>query len=61
MIQMIYVPTFTSDRDKWVVYWFLVCLGIGVVCGIEKILFGVMGEKLTFEVRKELMRGVIFK
>lgn len=61
MINLIYVPTFTDDRDKWVVYWFLVCLGIGIVCGIEKVLFGVMGEKLTFEIRKELMRGVIFK
>ncbi len=61
MIGMIYNPTFTEDRDRWVVYWFLVCLGIGIVCGIEKSLFGVMGEKLTFEIRKELMRGVVFK
>ena len=61
MIGMIYNPTITEERDRWVVYWFLVCLGIGIVCGIEKSLFGVMGEKLTFEIRKELMRGVVFK
>jgi len=61
MIQMIYDPSYTTERDKWVVYWFLVCLGIGVICGIEKILFGIMGEKLTLEIRKELLRGVVFK
>ena len=29
--------------------------------GTERSLFGVMGESLTFRVRKELIRGVIFK
>jgi len=42
-------------------YWFFICLGIGIVAGVEKILFGVMGEKLTYEVRKELLRGIIYK
>jgi ABC transporter transmembrane region len=61
MIGMIYNPSLTTERDKWVVYWFLVCLGIGIICGVEKILFGIMGEKLTYEIRKELLRGVVFK
>ncbi len=61
MIGLITKPNETAERNNWALYWFLVCLGIGLICGLEKILFGVMGENLTFEVRKELLRGIIYK
>lgn len=45
----------------WTLYWLLLCIAIGLMSGTERSLFGVMGESLTFRVRKELIRGVIFK
>ena len=61
MIDMTYHPQNIHERNQWSMYWFFICLGIGIVAGVEKILFGVMGEKLTYEVRKELLRGIIYK
>ena len=34
---------------------------IGLIQGIEKILFGITGENLTANVRKDLVRGIIYK
>ena len=34
---------------------------LGLVCGIERSLFGVLGETLTLNVRKDLIRGIIYK
>ena len=34
---------------------------MGSISGTEKALFAVTGENLTFEVRKDLMKGILFK
>lgn len=39
----------------------LITVAIGLLVATERMLYGVMGESLTFKVRKELMRGVIYK
>jgi len=53
--------SFEEDRNVWCVYWMLITVAIGLLVAIERSLFGVMGESLTFKVRKELIRGVIYK
>jgi ATP-binding cassette subfamily B (MDR/TAP) protein 1 len=39
----------------------MIIVAIGLLAGTERTMFGVMGESLTFRVRKELIRGVIYK
>ena len=34
---------------------------MGVIAGTEKAMFAVTGENLTFNVRRDLMRGILFK
>lgn len=50
-----------SKRDIWSLYWLLLCIGIGLMSATERSIFGVMGESLTYRVRKDLVRGVIYK
>ena len=42
-------------------YFLILCLLIGLIAGTEKILFGITGENLTYNVRRDLMRGILFK
>lgn len=53
--------TFEYDRNHWIVYWILVALGIAIFNGIERMSIGVLGENLTFGVRKDLIRGILYK
>jgi ABC-type bacteriocin/lantibiotic exporter with double-glycine peptidase domain len=48
-------------RDNWIVYWILVILGISFFNGLERIMIGICGENLTFNVRKDLVRGILYK
>ena len=34
---------------------------MGILNGVEKTMFAVTGENLTFNVRRDLMRGILFK
>ena len=54
-------PEFTTKRNMYSWIWLGICLFIGIVQSIEKILFGVTGESLTTGVRIELMKGVMYK
>ena len=54
-------PDEVDERNHWAGYWLIIVFGLGLVCGIERSLFGVMGETLTFNVRKDLIRGVMYK
>jgi len=53
--------TYTSDRNFWLGCFIALAFGIGFFNGIEKIMFGMTGENMTYNVRKELMRGIMFK
>jgi hypothetical protein len=55
------LETFEEDRNLWCVYWMLITVAIGLLVATERSLFGIMGESLIFKVRKELIRGVIYK
>ena len=49
------------DRDHWFLGFLFLCIGIGIVIGLEKLVYGVSGENLTHSVRKLLFKGIIFK
>lgn len=63
IIDMAYTGSEESirQRDKWFLYFLFLCLLIGCVFFIEKMVFGVSGENLTANVRKLLFRGIIYK
>ena len=50
-----------EKKNEILTYFVFLCIGIGLISGIEKALFGITGENLTFNVRKDLMRGILFK
>jgi len=51
---------FTWYLTLLALYWLLV-LFIGLLNGLEKLAYGVAGEHLTHNVRKELLKGIIYK
>jgi ABC-type multidrug transport system fused ATPase/permease subunit len=59
------VPKVLSEakhsRDKWFLCFVFLCIAIGIVIYIEKLVYGISGENLTARVRKLLFRGIIFK
>jgi len=65
-IQMIcisnsYNPIWKEELNE-LLWWFLgLCILMGVASGIEKALFAVTGENLTYNVRRDLMRGILYK
>lgn len=54
-------PDFIEQRMKLSLLWAILCVVLGGVSGIEKVLFGVTGETMTAGVRKDLIRSVIYK
>ena len=56
-----YDPNYVFDRDHWIVYWILVVIGMSFFSGLERILIGICGENLTYNVRTELVRGILYK
>ena len=56
-----YDPNFVEDRNNWLVYWVLIICVIGVFSAAERMMLGVAGENLTNSVRKDLLRGIIYK
>lgn len=61
MITYQYNPDFIEERNRWLIYWVLLCVVIGLFNGTERILIGICGENLTFKVRLELVRGIMYK
>lgn len=54
-------PDFAKQRNEWIIYWACGTILIAIINALERSLIGVMGENLTFKVRKELMRGILYK
>jgi ABC-type multidrug transport system fused ATPase/permease subunit len=56
-----YNKNFSSDRNFWCGMFLLECIMIGVVSFLQKYIFSYVGENLTFDVRNELFKGIIYK
>jgi ABC-type multidrug transport system fused ATPase/permease subunit len=54
-------PASYHQRNVWFLAFLFICLGIGILVFLEKLIFGVSGENLTGSVRKLLFRGIIYK
>ena len=48
-------------RNIWFGSFVAICVAIGLLFFIEKSIFGISGESLTFTVRRLLFSGIIFK
>ena len=54
-------PNYVEDRNRILGIFVVLCFVMGGVSGLEKAMFGVTGENLTCSVRKDLIRGIIYK
>ena len=54
-------PNFKPDREFWCGMFLLEVFLLGVFSFLQKYIFMYIGENLTFDVRKELYRGIIYK
>jgi len=54
-------PTFEHDRGLYCGLFLLLCFFIGLCGFLQKYLFMYVGENLTFDVRNELYKGIIYK
>lgn len=61
LISYEYNPNWIEERDELLWYFLGLCLIIGFISGVEKAMFAVTGENLTYNVRRDLMRGILFK
>lgn len=50
-----------ESRNRWFGFFVGVCITIGIIIFLEKLIFGIAGENLTSSVRKLLFRGIIYK
>lgn len=56
-----HTKTFGKDRDFWCGMFLLECAIIGIVSFFQKYVFSYVGENLTFDVRFDLFKGIIYK
>lgn len=56
-----YDPDFIEKRNEWLIYWVILCVVIGLFNGTERTLMGICGENLTYSVRLDLIRGIMYK
>ena len=61
LVSHYYNPEWKEELDTLLFYLLGLCFSLGCIGGIEKFLFGSTGENLTYNVRRELMRGIMFK
>ena len=54
-------PNYVEDRNRILTIFVFLCFIMGGISGLEKAMFGVTGENLTCSVRKDLIRGILFK
>ena len=54
-------PNWIEERDQLLLQFFCLILIMGGLGMAEKMMFCVTGENLTYNVRCDLMRGIIFK
>jgi ATP-binding cassette subfamily B (MDR/TAP) protein 1 len=55
------LPTFNEDRNFWCGMFLLLVFFIGLLGFLQKYFFMYVGENLTFEIRNELYKGIIYK
>ena len=61
LVSSAYNPDWVEEKNEVLLYFLGVCFGIGIMTAIEKSMFGVTGENLTYNVRRDLIRGIIYK
>ena len=54
-------PDFGKDRDFWCGMFLIEVFCIGVFSFLQKYLFQYVGENLTYDIRKKLFEGIIYK
>ena len=54
-------PNYKTDRDFWVGMFLLEVFGIGFFSFLQKYMFQYVGENLTFDIRKRLFNGIVYK
>jgi len=61
LISADYKPDWREECSLYLWLFLGLCLVIGLATGIEKAMFTTTGENLTFNVRRDLIRGILFK
>ena len=54
-------PTFIQDRDRTITFFLIYVVAIGFVGFLQKFVFAVSGENVTFQIRYELFESLIHK
>lgn len=54
-------PNYIEERNKWCLAFLYLAIGMGLVVFIQKSLFYITGENLTFEVRSLLYKSLMHK
>lgn len=54
-------PNYIVERDKWILYMFLMILGSGIANFFQRYFFTFAGENLTYDVRNLLFKSLIYK
>jgi ABC-type multidrug transport system fused ATPase/permease subunit len=54
-------PTYIEDRNLWCSNFLIMAVGMGIVGALQKSLFAVTGENLTYDVRVMLYKSLIYK
>ena len=54
-------PNYHHDRDLWCGMFLILVVMIGVCSFLQKYLFMYVGENLTFDIRNQLYKGIIYK
>lgn len=54
-------PLFRANRNKWIIGFSALCVGIGIFTYTQRLMFGLGGENLTLTIRKKLFEGIMFK
>ena len=56
-----YNSDWQEERSFYLWLYLGLCLVTGIASGAEKALFTITGENLTYNVRRDLIRGILFK
>lgn len=54
-------PTYIEDRNRWCLNFLFMAVGMGIVGFLQKYVFSVAGENLTYDVRSKLYQSLIYK
>lgn len=54
-------PTYIEDRNRMILNFLYMAVGMGIVGFLQKAVFSITGENLTYDVRSRLYRALIHK